>query len=77
MAMRSHLMNWQQLEREEGELDISGLTFPWEIEMEIVSGMIYLKRDLRDGEHSIPSYEFLIWGIDGQVPVLLDLIFGK
>lgn len=45
--------------------------------MEIVSGMIYLKRDLRDGEHSIPSYVFLIRGINGQVPVPLDPIFGK
>lgn len=44
--------------------------------MAIVSGMIYLKRDLRDGEHNIPSYEFLIREIDGQVSVL-DPIFGK
>lgn len=39
--------------------------------------MIYFKKDLRDGEHGIPNYEFLIWGIDGQAPDLLDPIFGK
>lgn len=50
---------------------------PWEFEMEIVSGMIYLMKNLRDGENMIPSYKFLIWGIGDQVPILPDPGFGK
>lgn len=74
------LINWLwQLEGEDSELRLRYFKFevPMGEKWRLWVGMICLKKDIRGDQNSIWGYGFLIWRIDGQIPALLDSIFGK